>query len=81
MRINILSGEVLDAAIEVRRELGPGLLESAYEHCLCYELNLRGIKFERQVPLPIVHKGIELDWRLSNRHRGREPGHRGTQGY
>jgi len=61
MRINILSGQILDAAIEVHRELGPGLLESAYEHCLCYELQLRGLRYERQVALPVVYKGIELD--------------------
>ena len=61
MRINILSGEVLDAAIEVHKELGPGLLESAYEECLCYELSSRGLKFERQVPLPVCYKGVQLD--------------------
>lgn len=51
----------IGAAIEVHRALGPGLLESAYEECLCHELHLRGISFERQVPLPIVYKGVKLD--------------------
>ncbi|WP_081752790.1 GxxExxY protein [Kallotenue papyrolyticum] len=56
-----VSREVIGAAIEVHKTLGPGLLESAYEACLCYELQLRGIAFERQVPLPIVYKGVRLD--------------------
>jgi GxxExxY protein len=45
-------------AIEVHRELGPGLMESAYEECLCHELHLRGLKFERQMPLPVRYKGV-----------------------
>jgi GxxExxY protein len=49
------------AAIEVHRRLGPGLLESAYEACLCRELWLRGIQFERQVLLPIDYRGLQLD--------------------
>lgn len=61
MRINILSGEVIDAAMNVHREIGPGLLESAYETCLCYELNERGVKFSRQVELPVRYKTVELD--------------------
>jgi GxxExxY protein len=48
-------------AIEVHRQLGPGLLESAYEECLCYELNQASIAFARQVPLPVVYKGVKLD--------------------
>ena len=55
-----LSFAVLGAAIEVHRELGPGLLESAYEHCLCYELSQRGLEWERQVPLPVTYKGVRL---------------------
>ena len=51
----------LERAIEVHRELGPGLLESAYEQCLCYELNLRGLKFQKQVPLPVRYKEVLLD--------------------
>jgi GxxExxY protein len=56
-----LTGKVIGAAIEVHRVLGPGLLESAYEECLCHELNLVGLAFERQVPLPVVYKGVRLD--------------------
>jgi GxxExxY protein len=55
-----LSYRVIGAAIEVHRFLGPGLLESAYEECLCLELSLLGIPFERQVPLPIVYKSMTL---------------------
>jgi GxxExxY protein len=60
-RSNALSKEIISAALEVHRSLGPGLLESAYEACLCHELALRKIPFERQVPLPIEYKGIKLD--------------------
>ena len=56
-----LTQRVIGAAIEVHRALGPGLLESAYEECLCHELHLRGISFERQLPLPVDYKGIKLD--------------------
>jgi GxxExxY protein len=56
-----LTERVIGAAIEVHRALGPGLLESAYEECLCHELHLRGIAFERQVPLPVEYKGVKLD--------------------
>ena len=52
---------IIGAAIEVHRLLGPGLLESAYEECLCHELYLRGMSFERQVALPVSFKGILLD--------------------
>jgi GxxExxY protein len=60
-RENQITGIVIGAAIEVHRELGPGLLESAYEECLCHELSLRGIAFQRQVELPVRYKGIKLD--------------------
>jgi len=56
-----LSKEIIGAAIEVHRSLGPGLLESAYEECLCYELAIRGFTFERQKPLPVSYKGVKLD--------------------
>jgi GxxExxY protein len=56
-----LTKEIIGAAIEVHRELGPGLLESAYEACLCFELRSRGIPFEVQVPLAIAYKNVELD--------------------
>jgi GxxExxY protein len=52
---------IIGAAIEVHRVLGPGLLESVYERCLSRELELRGIVNERQVPLPVVYKGIHLE--------------------
>ena len=56
-----LSEAVIGAAIEVHRVLGPGLLESAYQRCLEYELELRRIRFQRQVDLPVSYKGICLD--------------------
>jgi GxxExxY protein len=52
---------IIASAIEVHRHLGPGLLESAYEECLCHELHLRNITFERQVSLPVLYKGLPLD--------------------
>jgi GxxExxY protein len=55
-----LTHRIIGAAIEVHRLLGPGLLESTYEECLCLELVLLGIPFERQVPLPIVYKSMRL---------------------
>jgi len=56
-----LSASIISSAIEVHKQLGPGLLESAYEECLCRELYLREISFERQKPLPLEYKGINLD--------------------
>jgi GxxExxY protein len=56
-----LSNQVIGAAIEVHRQLGPGLLESAYEECLAREFTLQGLAFERQKPLPLVYKGCSLD--------------------
>src|ERR1700720_3812396 len=56
-----LTEKIIGAAIEVHRALGPGLLESAYEECLGREFNLRGIAFQRQVPLPVEYKGVKLD--------------------
>ena len=61
MDVNELSGKVIGAAIEVHKILGPGLLESAYEECLCHEFGLRGIPFERQKELPIKYKGTSLN--------------------
>ncbi len=54
--LNKISKQILDAAIEVHKQLGPGLLESVYEYCLCKELELRKIKYERQVKIPIFYK-------------------------
>ncbi len=56
-----LTGQIIGAAIDVHRELGPGLLESAYEACLCHELRLREIQFARQVPLPLAYKTIRVE--------------------
>ncbi|MCL6545306.1 MAG: GxxExxY protein [Bryobacteraceae bacterium] len=56
-----LTSKIIGAAVEVHRSLGPGLLESAYEHCLAHELALRGIPFERQVMLPVLYKGVNVD--------------------
>ncbi len=61
MDANIITGEIIGRAIEVHRTLGPGLLESAYEECLAYELKNMGLKFKRQLKLPIVYKELELD--------------------
>ena len=59
--INKLSSKVIGAAIEVHKHLGPGLLESAYEECLCHELELRDTSYERQKALPLIYKGKKLD--------------------
>lgn len=56
-----LTEKVIGLAIEVHRSLGPGLLESAYERCLCHELESHDILFRRQVPLPIAYKSVNLD--------------------
>ena len=56
-----LTGRIIGAAIEVHRELGPGLLESTYQNCLCHELSLQGIEFQQQVELPLSYKGMQLD--------------------
>ncbi len=56
-----LTGQIIGAAIEVHRALGPGLLESAYQTCLAHEFSLRGIAFEREKPLPVEYKGTRLD--------------------
>ncbi len=61
MEIDDLTGRVISAAIEVHKSLGPGLLESAYEECLCRELDLRGINYQRQKDLPLEYKGVKLN--------------------
>jgi len=55
------TGAIIAAAIEVHRALGPGLLESVYEECLCRELELRGIPFARQAPIPVEYKGVRSE--------------------
>lgn len=59
--LNKVTEKILGAAIAVHRELGPGLLESAYEACLAYELVERGLHVEKQKALPITYRGINLD--------------------
>lgn len=61
MNINEIGTQILGAAFEVHKQLGPGLLESAYEHCLAFELVQRGLKVNTQVPLPLQYKGVRLD--------------------
>ena len=61
MEFDELSNRVIGCALEVHRNLGPGLLESAYEQCLAYELSHAGMGFELQKPLPILYKTIRLD--------------------
>ena len=56
-----LTERVIGLAIDVHRDVGPGLLESVYERCLCYELGQAGIEFERQVAVPVIYKGMHLD--------------------
>jgi GxxExxY protein len=60
-RLNALTEQIIGAAIDVHRALGPGLLESAYESCLYYELVTRGLKVDRQKALPLVYGGVQLD--------------------
>ena len=60
-RINQITEKIIGCAISVHRVLGPGLLESAYEECLCYELSQANLKFQRQVALPVIYKGVKLD--------------------
>jgi len=57
-----ITDAIIGCAIEVHKQLGPGLLESAYEECLAFELQSRGLRFERQKPVPIVYKDIKLDY-------------------
>jgi len=61
MDINEVTEVIIGSAIEVHKSLGPGLLESAYEECLCFELNLRELDVSRQLKLPVKYKDIQLD--------------------
>jgi len=58
---NELTGKIIGAAIEVHKALGPGLLESAYEQCMVYEMAEQGISAKRQCPLPLMYKGVNLE--------------------
>lgn len=62
MEFNDITEEIIGAAIEVHKQLGPGLLESAYEECLAYEFKQKGFEVERQVPVPVVYKEIKLEY-------------------
>ena len=64
MKINDLTGQVIGAAIEVHKELGPGLLESIYEECLSKEIELRKIPYKRQIAFPISYKGNTISSNL-----------------
>ena len=59
--VNVLTGQIIGAAIEVHRHLGPGLLESAYQQCLAKELELRGIPYQSEWPLPLEYKGLRVN--------------------
>ena len=61
MEINQVSGSIIGAAMKVHSALGPGLLESAYEACLVYELRKRGLKVESQLPLPVLYEGVKVE--------------------
>ena len=61
MNINQITEKIIGCAIEVHKELGPGLLESAYEECLAFELKRADLNAERQVPVPVIYKDIKLD--------------------
>jgi len=61
MEFNEITREIIGAAIEVHKQLGPGMLESAYEECLSYELTSRGFSVERQKPVPVVYKEVKLE--------------------
>ncbi|MEI6457123.1 MAG: GxxExxY protein [bacterium] len=61
MEFESVSNGIISAAIEVHRSLGPGMLESAYEECMVYELLSRGLIIERQKPVPVIYKEIKLD--------------------
>jgi len=60
-KLNRITESIIGAAIQVHRAVGPGLLESAYEECLCRELSLREVPFLRRVALPLTYKGVQLD--------------------
>jgi GxxExxY protein len=60
-RLNGITEKIIGAAIQVHRVLGPGLLESAYEACLAFELGRRGLKVERQKPLPLIYERVQLE--------------------
>jgi GxxExxY protein len=60
-KLDLITRRIIGAAIEVHKALGPGLLESAYETCLAFELRERGFRVEQQLPLPVIYKNVKLD--------------------
>jgi hypothetical protein len=74
-----LTRQIIGAAMEVHKELGPGLMESVYEECLCYELNLRKLAFKRQLPVPVIYKGVKLDCGFLPGSVGGQLGYIGTE--
>jgi hypothetical protein len=80
MTENELSKEIIGAAIEVHKILGPGLLEDVYEEALCYELSLRNIPTQRQMELPIVYKGRQLQKKYALSERRPPPRRQQTPG-
>lgn len=61
MEINELTQKIIGCSIEVHKSLGPGLLETAYEQCLAYELSHAGLEFKLQVPMPVIYKGVRIE--------------------
>ena len=61
MEVNRITQKIIGCAIEVHKNLGPGLLESAYEECLAFELNKTGLSIKRQIPAPVVYKDVKLE--------------------
>ncbi len=61
MDTNSITGQIIDSAMRVHTEFGPGLLESAYEHCLVHELRTRGLEVQQQLLLPIIYRGVKID--------------------
>ncbi len=64
MKENAITEALIGSAIEVHRELGPGLIEKTYEESLCHEMHLRGLSFERQKAVPLTYKGVKLSVNL-----------------
>ncbi|MBI5365931.1 MAG: GxxExxY protein [Planctomycetes bacterium] len=61
MEINRITEKIIGCAIRIHKALGPGLLESAYEECMCYELSKAGLRFQREVEVPVVYREVKLD--------------------
>ena len=61
MELNKISSEIINSAIAVHRELGPGLLESVYQSCLIVEFSKKGLKIENEVPVPVIYRGIKVN--------------------